>query len=114
MTILNTLADARFASGLSEAARTAIKNCTVSRGAGAGQLKRNCPPGYGADAGAWQALMLSANAYKASVYRIAMLTKDGGEVYAEIMDYLSARPQQARQLAMVDKDRRQLEALGVW
>jgi hypothetical protein len=87
----------------------AIAAACVSRGKRKGTLKATCPPMGSNAAAAWQAMMLEANPYKASIAQIMMLRGEARAIYDAIEASLKGID-----LRGLDRDRVALEGLGVW
>ena len=87
----------------------AIAAACVSRGKRKGMLKAACPPMGTNAAAAWQAMMLEANPYKASIAQIMMLRGEARAIYDAIEASLKGID-----LRGLDRDRVALEGLGVW
>lgn len=86
----------------------AIAAACVSRGKRKGCLKATCPPMGTNAAAAWQAMMLEANPYKASIAQIMMLRGEARAIYDAIEASLKGID-----LRGLDRDRVALEGLGV-
>ena len=89
--------------------KSAIDGAIVSRGKNKGKIKRTCPPMGTDSAAAWQALMLLANPYKASLFQISLFSERQSYIYRNIMDALDGCD-----LRAYDADRLALELMGVW
>lgn len=87
----------------------AVDGAIVSRGKNKGKIKRNCPPMGSDSAAAWQALMLLANPYKASIFQISLFSERQSYIYRNVLDALDGHD-----LRAYDKDRLALELLGAW
>ena len=87
----------------------AIAAACVSKGKRKGALKATCPPMGSNAAAAWQAMMIEANPYKASIVQIMMLRGEARAVYDGIEASLKGVD-----LRGLDRDRTALERLGAW
>ena len=87
----------------------AINGAIVSRGKNRGMIKRKCPPMGSDSAAAWQALMLLANPYRASVFQIATFNERQSYIYRNVMESLDGVD-----LRAYDADRLALELMGSW
>lgn len=99
---------------LSPEAQDAFKGALVSRGKRKGILLASAPSRYDRPmaCAAWQALTLSVNPFKASISYMAFdANRDTPEakVYKEILAWTDKYD-----LRAFDRDRANLEALGVW
>jgi len=92
-----------------EMIKSAIDGAIVSRGKNKGMIKRTCPPMGSDSAAAWQALMLLANPYKASVFQISLFSERQSYIYRTVMDALDGAD-----LRAYDADRLALELMGAW
>ena len=92
-----------------EMIKGAINGAIVSRGKNKGMIKRTCPPMGSDSAAAWQALMLLANPYKASIFQISLFSERQSYIYRNVLDALDGHD-----LRAYDKDRLALELLGAW
>jgi len=96
---------------LSPDAKAAVAACIATRGPAKGSLLKRCPPSGTPAAAAWQALMLVANPYKASIAALLFMGPNEHDVYREVQAWADANAAAVRGL---DCDRRALESLGVW
>ena len=87
----------------------AVDGAIASRGKNKGKIKRNCPPMGSDSAAAWQALMLLANPYKASIWQISLFSERQSYIYRNVIDALDGVD-----LRAYDADRLALELMGAW
>jgi hypothetical protein len=93
--------------------KDAISRALVSRGPQKGMLKANPPPYKdGLARAAWFGLMMNANPYKVSPFALMGMTEREEEMFAIVSS--TADRLDPRLVAMADRDRRALEAHGVW
>lgn len=97
---------------LSDKAKAALEACFCTRGKNKGMLLRQCPPSNTLAAAAWQGAMLSVNPYKVSVMQTILFTAEQREVAGEVTNYMDNLSPKLR--TAVQRDRRTLEAAGVW
>lgn len=89
----------------------ALDGAIAQRGKNKGQLKAKCPP-MGTDAAVmWQALMLYANPYKASIFQMVWASHGDTEFYDACAAFAAER---ASVLPNLDRDRVALTKLGAW
>jgi hypothetical protein len=87
----------------------AIDSAIVSRGKSKGRLKRQCPPMGSDGAAAWQALMLQANPYKASIWQVSLFSERQSYIYRQVSEAI-----EGLDLRAMDRDRFALELMGAW
>jgi hypothetical protein len=97
---------------LSSHAKTALDACYSTRGTSKGMLKAKAPPSNTLEYAAWQGAMLSVNPYKASIAGLIFMTPEQRAIADEVTAYFDSLPKSQRIAAQ--RDRRSLEALGVW
>lgn len=89
----------------------ALDGAIAQRGKNKGMLKAKCPP-MGTDAAVmWQALVLYANPYKASIFQMAMASHGDSEFYEACQQYAWLH---ADILPSLDRDRVALTKMGAW
>lgn len=93
-------------------AKDALLAALATRGARKGFLLSKAPPSHTMANVAWQAAQLSCNPFKVSIGALIFFTPEQRKLQNEITEALDALPK-GRRLAL-DKDRLQLERLGVW
>lgn len=89
--------------------RAAVCAALVSRGKLKGSLLRKCPQMHTDAAAAWQALMLSANPYKASISAMLLFSERQRIIHNAVMDLTDIVDVRG-----LDRDRVNLELLGAW
>ena len=87
----------------------AIDSAIVSRGKSKGRLKRQCPPMGSDGAAAWQAMMLEANPYKASIWQISLFNERQSYIFRNVSQAI-----EGLDLRTMDRDRLALEIMGAW
>ena len=87
----------------------AINAACVSRGKRKGQLLASCPRSNTDGAAAWQAITGHANPYKLGIGVLMFMSKRQRAIYHAIDKLLEGVDVRA-----MDRDRLQLELLGVW
>ena len=92
----------------------AIDAACVSRGKRKGMLKAQCPPSDTDAAAAWQAIMLEANPFKASIAARLFWTNRQHAIAREIEQALAANPMDRLKAREMDRDRVALERLRAW
>jgi hypothetical protein len=99
-------------SKLSQIARDALAQAYATRGKHRGQLLAKCPPSRTLAAAAWQGAMLAVNPFKASIGAMLFMTAEQRAVRDEILAHFEALPLEYQ--IMAERDREELETLGVW
>jgi len=89
----------------------AYADAIASKGKNKGMLKAKCPPMGTDGAVMWQACMLIANPYKASIFNIMFSTGLDREFWQACDQFAQSRKGAMR---LLDRDRVALEKLGVW
>ena len=89
----------------------ALDGAIATRGKNKGKLKSKCPPMLTDAAMMWQALMLHANPYKASIFQMTIGSHRDPEFYAACETFANERTQV---LPYIDRDRVALEKMGAW
>ena len=89
----------------------AYGDAIASRGKSKGMLKAKCPPMGTDGAIMWQACMLIANPYKASVFSMWYSSAKDSEFWQACDQFAQSRKGAMR---ILDRDRVALEKLGVW
>jgi hypothetical protein len=97
---------------LSQAARAALDSAIATKGKNKGMLKSAAPDSRTMGYAAWQGAMLSVNAFKASIAGMIFMSAEQKAIMDEVRDYFDAMPKAER--IQFDRDRRTLEACGVW
>lgn len=96
---------------LKEKVKTAIEGALVSRGKNKGMLKAKCPPMGTFEASAWQAIILHANPFKVGFGHLIFFSAEQREIY----DYIDNKIKTENiSVSGLDRDRKALEAFGVW
>ena len=99
--------------GLDPVCAEACTRALSWRGKNGGFLKRTKPSGNDLAAGAWCALMLEANPLKVGAGGLMMLSDDARAVYREVAAAIDDG-KLGGNFWKLDRDRVQLEALGVY
>jgi len=94
-----------------EKAKIAIKESLVSRGKNKGMLKAQCPKMGSEGAVAWQAIMSVANPFKIGLGHIIFMSNEHKELYNWIVSEIETKGIDVKNL---DRDRKALEAFGIW
>jgi len=98
---------------LSDEASKALYGACCKRGQDKGRLLRNAPKEPKARA-AWYGAQIVCNPYKVSIAALLFMPDEERAIYREVealfdqLKAMGARPE------LLDRDRRTLEALGVW
>ena len=96
---------------LRERAAKALQGAIVTRGKRKGMLLAKCPP-VGTDAAAaWQAVMKFANPFKCGFGHLLFMPEEQRHIRDYIVNDIKSNGRDVRGL---DRDRKALEALGVW
>lgn len=94
---------------ISDKAALALKEAVTTRGRHKGLLLAKAPKSNTLAYAAWQAAQLCCNPYKVSVAGLLFLTDEQREVYDEILAIFEGLG-----IKSLDRDRNNLERLGVW
>ena len=97
---------------LSSEARQAIESALATKGPYRGRIARKAPRATTLAYAARQALLMRINPFKVSVGGIIFLDENQKRIYAEVDQWTLAQPLQ--ELIALDKDRSELETMGVW
>jgi hypothetical protein len=97
---------------LSDTAAQALRDALVKKGQRKSRLLAQAPPSNTLAYAAWQGAMLACTPYKASLAALLFMTPEQRAVHKEIVAFFDVLPRDLR-IAM-DRDRQNLEALGVW
>jgi len=97
---------------LSSEARQAIDATLATKGPYKGRIARKAPRATTLAYAARQALLMRINPFKVSIGGIMFMDEQQKLIYAEITKWLTTQPD--RELNALDKDRSELETLGVW
>jgi len=97
---------------LSPAARAAFDAALATRGPRKGMLLARAPASHTLAYAAWNGAMVSANPYKASIAGMIFMSAEQHGIRAEVTAWVDAQPKRARMA--LDRDRANLERLGVW
>jgi len=97
---------------LSPAARAAFDAALATRGPRKGMLLARAPASHTLAYAAWNGAMVSANPYKASIAGMIFMSAEQHGIRAEVTAWVDAQPKRARMT--LDRDRANLERLGVW
>jgi len=89
----------------------AYEGAIATRGKNKGMLKAKCPPMGTDSAVMWQALMLYANPYKASIFQMVWASHGDSEFYDACQQYAK---EHASALPRLDRDRVALTKMGAW
>lgn len=97
---------------LSDTAATALATAMSTRGPNKGRLLAKAPPSHTLACAAWQGAMLAVNPYKASIAALLFMTEEQRRIRDEVTRHFNAMAKRDR--VTFDKDRANLERLGVW
>lgn len=96
---------------LQRAATEAVAGALVTRGKNKGMLLAKCPPVGTDEAAAWQAIQSYANPFKTGMAHMMFMSNRGRIIYAALRKMIRDNNINVSRL---DRDRKALEAFGVW
>lgn len=96
---------------ISDKAAQALRGAICTKGKNKGLLLAKAPPFKTLSYAAWQAAVLIANPYKASIPGIVLMNDEQRAIYNELVDIFEAIGAVNLKL---DRDRNALDALGAW
>jgi hypothetical protein len=97
---------------LSLDAAAAVHKAIASKGRYRGYIARSAPPASSAAYAARQAILMRVNPYKVSIGGIMFLDAGQKKIYEEVASWIDFMP--LREAIKLDKDRSELQGMGVW
>jgi hypothetical protein len=93
-------------------AADALRAAIATRGPHKGRLLKKAPPFSTLAYAAWQGAMMAINPYKVSIFGVYMMDDAQRAVQEAVTSWFDSMPRSDR--IEYDRDRRVLEAIGVW
>ena len=92
----------------------AVRGAFATRGKHKGQLLARCPKSNTDAAAAWQALQSAANPYKVGIATVLFFSERQRLIFDAVGLVIDSLHRQGVSIAVLDRDRAALDALGAW